>query len=64
MTRIFKSGKELKGNKNSGRKTAREEAERILKLDLANAIHNEQLEHIKNTPVAERKHESYSTPFN
>jgi hypothetical protein len=54
----FEKGTEAyKLRKNVGRKTAREEAEKILKLDLANQIGNEELTRIKQTPMYERNRE-------
>ena len=45
------------GNKGGGRGTARQEAEKILNMNLANAIGNQELKRIKQTPIVERKRE-------
>lgn len=47
MPRIFKSGKELKGNKNSGRKTDAQIVEHYINTGLANSITNEELAKLK-----------------
>lgn len=43
-----------KGNKLGGRKTAREEAQKILNMDLSNQLYNERLELIKKKKPEER----------
>jgi len=55
MPRVFKSGKELKGNKKSGRKTDAEIVRSYIDTDLANTIGNQELKRIKNTPISKRK---------
>ena len=49
------SNPNLKGNKNSGRKTTREEVAAVLNMGLANSIMNEELAKIKDKK--NRKHE-------
>jgi len=55
MPRIYKSGKEFKGNKNSGTKTKYQFAAEIINNGLANNIANEELIRIKNTRVRKRE---------
>lgn len=57
MPKIYKSGKEFKGNKNSGRKPFGIEVAKKLDTDLANALTNEELVELKKTPIEQRNYQ-------
>jgi hypothetical protein len=60
MPKIFKSGKELKGNKNSGDKPdsvkIKKALKEIINAGLANTLANEDLLNLQDIPVKKRPH--------